>query len=412
MKRFKYMALAALVAFAACDEGTDVVVDVPVTGDIAGVVTIEGAAVSGVTVALSSGATTTTDGSGAYSFSGVAAGAYTITISGFAADATFSSTSKAATIVTTGQVATVNFDGAYVRTSAILGSVAAGGSGLAGVSVSIGSSTTQTDANGQYSFSGLRAGTYTVTVSGFNAQQYAFANSTQNVTLGVGESKVVSFNGQLLATSTIGGTLYIDGNANKSMDPGEPPVAKAGITVALERAIGDTIYTTTDANGMYAFSDLEEGTYKVILLDQATFPGAFTKTAEDRYLAAATSGGTTTVNFAFTVTTQYVRVYGMLGVDNVKAGVAPIKNWNLNLYPTDVDATAGSAPLVTFNSQKTDANGMVTFKFLRKNDFSPNKAQIDGIVFARAEPLTAPYAINGEMFIEIPWSPLDSMVMA
>ena len=58
MKRFKYMALAALVAFAACDEGTDAVVDVPVTGDIAGVVTIEGAAVSGVTVALSSGATT------------------------------------------------------------------------------------------------------------------------------------------------------------------------------------------------------------------------------------------------------------------------------------------------------------------------------------------------------------------
>jgi hypothetical protein len=409
------MALAALVAFAACDEGTDVVVDVPVTGDIAGVVTIEGAAVSGVSVALSSGATTTTNGSGAYSFSGVAAGAYTITISGFAADATFSSTSKAATIVTTGQVATVNFDGAYVRTSAILGSVAAGGKNLPGVSVSIGSSTTQTDANGNYSFSGLRAGTYTLTISGFNAAQYAFATATQNVTVGVGESKVVSFAGQLLATSTISGTLYIDGNGNRNMDPGEPPVAKAGIKVALERAIGDTLYTTTDANGNYSFPNLAEGTYKAILLtDTTTFPGAFTKTAEDRYLAVATSGATTKVNFSFAVTTQYVQVYGMLGVDNVKAGVAPIKDWVFNLYPTDVDAAGSINNIVgTTPAPKTSASGLVTFKFLRKNDYSPNKAKVDGIVFAKASaPPGASYAINGEGVIEIPWSPLDSIVMA
>ena len=57
MKRFKYLTLAALVAFAACDEGEDTVVAPPVTGTISGVVTIEGTAASGVSVQLSSGAT-------------------------------------------------------------------------------------------------------------------------------------------------------------------------------------------------------------------------------------------------------------------------------------------------------------------------------------------------------------------
>ncbi len=48
MKRFKYMTLAALVAFAACDEATEVVVPPPVTGTISGVVTIEGVGASGM----------------------------------------------------------------------------------------------------------------------------------------------------------------------------------------------------------------------------------------------------------------------------------------------------------------------------------------------------------------------------
>ena len=188
MKRFKYLTLAALVAFAACDEADEVIVAPPVTGTISGVVTIEGTGATGITVTLSSGSTATTDGAGTYAFSGVAAGAYTVTISGFASDAAFASSAKAATISTAGQVATVNFDGAYVRTSAILGSVAAGGVGLAGVTVSIGSSSTTSDANGQYAFSGLRAGSYTVAISGFSATTYTFATTSMSVTLAVGDS--------------------------------------------------------------------------------------------------------------------------------------------------------------------------------------------------------------------------------
>lgn len=243
MKRLKVLSLAALVAFAACDEGSEPIVEPTPTGTISGVVTIEGTARSGVTVTLSSGATATTDGSGAYSFAGVTAGAYTVSITGFPSDATFSSTAKAATITTAGQVVTVNFDGTYVRTSAVLGSVTAGGKGLAGVKVTLGTSSVNTDANGQYAFSGLRAGSYTVTISGFDAGQYTFASTSSNVTVGVGESKVVSFSGQLLATARISGTVTIDGTA------------AAGVTATLSTGA----VATTDASGAYAFSNLTAG---------------------------------------------------------------------------------------------------------------------------------------------------------
>lgn len=421
MKRFKYMALAALVAFAACDEGTDVVVDVPVTGDIAGVVTIEGATVSGVSVALSSGATTTTDGSGAYSFADVAAGAYTITISGFAADATFSSTSKAATIVTTGQVATVNFDGAYVRTAAILGSVAAGGKNLSGVTVTLGSSSTQTDANGNYSFSGLRAGTYTLTVSGFNASQYAFATSTQNVTLGVGESKVVKFDGQLLATATVSGTLFIDGNGNKAMDVGESALMVAGIQIALERAVGDTIYTLTDANGKYSFADLEEGTYKIVFNAADTnIPGMVAASGDTRFLASVTASSTATVNWPFTVTKQTVKVYAYLGTDacngagpcstTAKPGIAPIKGATMSLYDTELNATNATAT-GRIGTGTTDAGGLITFRFNRSADLGPG-GNVDRLVYARSTGLPAGHTINGETIIEIQYPAGDSLTMA
>ena len=145
MKRFKYLALAALVAFGACDEGDDGGVAPSVTGTISGVVTVEGTAASGVTVTLSSGSTATTDGSGSYSFAGVPAGAYTVSISGGPSDATFSSTAKPATISSAGQVVTVNFDGQFIRTSGIFGAVrAAGAAPVATTSRSVASTLART----------------------------------------------------------------------------------------------------------------------------------------------------------------------------------------------------------------------------------------------------------------------------
>ena len=212
MKRLTYLTLAALVGLWACDSGTSTPETPVVTGTISGTVTIEGTGASGVTVTLSSGTTATTDASGTYTFSNVNAGAYTVTISGYASDATFDATAKAATITTAGQVATVNFAGSYIKTSSIVGVVTAGGTALSGVKVSMGSSSTTTGTNGDYSFSGLRKGSYTVSISGYDATQYTFSSTSTTVDLGVGESKVVSFSGALVTTATVSGRMFIDEN--------------------------------------------------------------------------------------------------------------------------------------------------------------------------------------------------------
>jgi hypothetical protein len=338
MKRFKVLSLAALVAFAACDEGTAPIVAPPVTGTITGVVTIEGAARSGVSVTLSSGAAATTDASGAYSFAGVNAGTYTITISGFPTDATFSTTTKGATITTAGQVATVNFDGAFVRTSAILGSVSAGGSGLAGVRVALTGATTaganvNTDANGQYAFSGLRAGTYTVTISGFDAGQFTFSTVSSTVTVAVGATQSVGFTGQRIATASITGTVTIEG------------AAAAGVRATLSTGA----VATTSATGAYSFGSLTAGTYTVTI---SGFPADAQFATLAQTVTITSAGSTVNANFAGT----FIRTATLNGLVTVAgAGVG------------GVTVTLSGAGTATVN---TDANGLYSFSALRAGTYT------------------------------------------
>jgi copper chaperone CopZ len=351
MKRFKVLSLAALVAFAACDEGTEPVVAPPVTGTISGVVTIEGTARSGVSVTLSSGAAATTDASGAYSFAGVAAGTYTVTISGFPTDVTFSTTTKGATIATSGQVATVNFDGAYVRTAAILGAVAAGGKGLSGVKVTLTgtnaptSPSVNTDANGQYAFTGLRAGTYTVTMSGFDATQYAFASATASITVGVGQTQVASFNGTLLATSKITGTVKIDG------------AAAAGVKATLTPG-GAT--ATTDAAGAYTFSNLAAGTYTVTISD---YPADAQFTAYAQSVTITSAGSTVNANFDG----AYIKTSSIVGT--VAVAGTPLAG---------VKVTVGST------SVNTDTNGQYSFAGLRAGTYTVTISGWDATMYTFA----------------------------
>jgi hypothetical protein len=99
---------------AGCDEGDDLLAPV-VEGTIGGVVTIDGAGAPGVTVAMSNGSTATTGATGAFLFTRVQAGAYTVSISGFPSDVSFTATTQAAVLTTAGQVVAVNFAGARIQ---------------------------------------------------------------------------------------------------------------------------------------------------------------------------------------------------------------------------------------------------------------------------------------------------------
>lgn len=252
MNRLKQMAgaLMLLVPLAACDEGTPP----PPTGSIEGTVMIEGTGADGVTVTLNDGTTTTTAGGGAYRFTGVEGGAYTITISGYPSDATFDATQATATIASANQVVQVNFSGSYIRTSSILGTVTLEGTGLSGLSVALSGmseGTTTTASDGAFAFTGLRAGTYTVEVSGYDSEAYSFSNTTQSATVGVGASAEMSFEGTHIRTASIRGTVMV-GEAGLS-----------GVQVSLT-GLSEATAETDDA-GSYEFENLQAGSYTVTI---------------------------------------------------------------------------------------------------------------------------------------------------
>ena len=251
MNRLKLLVAAALLGLplAACEEGTAP----PPVGEIDGQVVIEGEGMDGISVTLSSGAATTTSGGGYYSFADVEGGTYTITISGYPDDASFDATSAEVTIATAGQAVTRNFSGAYIRTASLMGMVTVEGEGIEGVTVSISGRQDEqmvTDASGQYSFTGLRAGNYTIEISNFDPTDVAFANASSAVTVTVGESKVKSFEGTYVRESTIMGQVSVEGNGLE------------GVTVSLQ-GMGSDETAMTDAGGQYSFPSLRAGEYSI-----------------------------------------------------------------------------------------------------------------------------------------------------
>jgi inhibitor of cysteine peptidase len=213
---------------------------------VSGKVTSGGAAVAGVTVSLTGAATksTTTDGNGNYSFSGLVNGVYTVSAS-------------MAGYTITPQSYTFNINGANVSgkdftatliTYSISGKVSIDGAGLSGVSVNLtGAATrsTTTDGNGNYTFSGLVNGAYTITPS---KTGYAFSPPTINTNVNGADVSGQNFTGTLI-TYSISGKVSING------------AGLSGVSVNLTGGV--TKSTTTDGNGNYSFSGLLDGAYTV-----------------------------------------------------------------------------------------------------------------------------------------------------
>jgi hypothetical protein len=174
----------------------------PTTGGIAGTVTdsVSHAAISGATVALSPGGSTTTDGAGHYAFSNLATGGYAVTASA----AGHTTSAPASVTVTAGNTATQDF--ALVPTAgSISGHVtnASGGAAISGATVAVsGGPSTTTDATGAYTISGLAGGTYSVTAS-----KTGFASSTAP-SVGVSVGVVTTQNFSLTPTSTTTAFFY------------------------------------------------------------------------------------------------------------------------------------------------------------------------------------------------------------
>jgi hypothetical protein len=128
-----------------------------------------------------------------------------------------------------------------------------GGGALSGVTVTLSgdaTGTTTTDSNGNYSFTGLANGGYTITPS---MTGYTFSPTSIGVTVNNADVSGRNFTATATlppATYSISGTITQSGGG-----------ALSGVTVTLS---GDATGTTaTDGSGTYTFSGLSNGTYTV-----------------------------------------------------------------------------------------------------------------------------------------------------
>ncbi len=172
-------------------------------GSITGTVAIEGKGIAGVAVSLSNGEVAATAPTGIYRFDQLEGGSYTVSISGYPLDATFEATSVSAEIASNDQTVIVDFRGEYVRTASLMGRVSIDGRSAAGVSVllaGMSESLTVTDEFGLFGFESLRAGSYSVSISDFGEAE--FPTTIQSVSLAVGESRVLSFEGSYIPDLT------------------------------------------------------------------------------------------------------------------------------------------------------------------------------------------------------------------
>jgi large repetitive protein len=266
-------------------------VDVTLEGDI------DGDGIADVSL------TTSTDASGNYLFDNLAAGSYTITVDTATLPDGISQTfdpegpvDHSAVLTLTAGESRLDIDFGYHGTGSIGDRVWSdangdgiqdpGETGLAGVTVTLSGDfnsdgvtdtrTTTTDADGNYLFDNLAAGSYTVTTSTlppgvdptFDLDGTTTAD-TAAVTLTAGADRTdVDFGYR--QTGTIGDTVWFDTNGNGIQDPGEPGLA--GINILLEGDIDgdgmadDSLLTVTDGDGRYSFDQLPAGSYTVTVI--------------------------------------------------------------------------------------------------------------------------------------------------
>ncbi len=162
--------------------------------------------------------------------------------------------------------------------------------------------TTTTDNNGIYSFPGLPAGSYRVSA---NNPPGLTPTQTQPNAVGLAAGQNIDtldfgFTGQ---RGSIGDTVYNDTNGNSTQDSGETGIG--GVTVNLIGAGPDgqfgttddfTRTTTTDNNGIYGFTGLPAGNYRVTV----TNPAGLTATqTQPNAIALANNQNIDTVDFGF-----------------------------------------------------------------------------------------------------------------
>jgi protocatechuate 3,4-dioxygenase beta subunit len=334
--------------------------------------------------------TVSTNASGNYSFTGLAAGQYVVRVDVTDPDlpvgAVLSGGIANPVVVTLAAGQTNNtVDFGFTTTGSIgdrvfedlngNGIQDGGEPGLSNVQVQLRNSggtviaTVTTDAAGNYRFSGLASGTYTVDVVNGTLPAGALlttSNDPTTVALAAGQViNTVDFGYNLPLGSRVGDTVFLDRNGNGAQDTGEPGIG--GVTVELRDGGGTLIGTVeTDDTGYYLFGGLGAGNYTVTVVTSDPQLPSGTALTNGAAARPVTLDGTTnllTVDYGFSSpavanpATIGDRVFNDTNGDGVQdSGETGIPNITVTLRG-DID---GDGVIETL-TVSTDTNGAYSF---------------------------------------------------
>ena len=264
-------------------------------------------------------------------------------------------------------------------------SYTAGEEGFNGVTVNLVNeagavvATTTTDADGNYSFTGLNAGTYTVKV----VKDGELANLTQTedpdgtkdnasgaITLNTDNPVRENVNFGYVKKHAISGNIYLDENRDKTKNGDD--LNLSGVTVTLVDGSGNVVATTTtDASGNYNFLGLADGTYTVKVdttgklagLEQTEDPSGAKNSQSTPITFTRNDPDVTNVNFG------YAKDYSIAGnvyrdsnrSESKDATETVFQGVTVNL----VDASGNVVATTT-----TDADGNYSFSKLPAGDYT------------------------------------------
>lgn len=256
-----------------------------------------------------------------------------------------------------------------------------------------------TDANGQFSFTGLEDGDYRLQISDANNELIDYQSTTTpaengffDVTINGANVSNISFGYN--QRGTIGDTVWSDANSNGVQDDNEVGIAGVQVTLYFDEngngtlQPSDTIVniTTTDVNGNYLFEDLIGVDYLVVIdADQPELAG-YTQTGDPDEAGTCSTcdeeSGTTLVlggsdleqDFGYnnpSLADISGNVFEDIDADGLDdgAGEPGFQSVTLTLSTAGADGIFGTLDDIVLATTSTDSAGDYSFPDLQDNDY-------------------------------------------
>ncbi len=251
---------------------------------------------------------------------------------------------------------------------------------------------TVTDASGNYTFTNVGPGTYTIR----EVQQPGYTQTTVNpgtiaAISGTNVGGVAFGNFQLIS---IGGQKYGDTTGNGTQDPADPGLA--GFTIFIDANNNGVLdpgerSTVTDANGNYTFANVGPGTYIIREVQQT----GFIQTTVNPGAIAAISGtnvaGVTFGNF------QLITLGGQKFGDINGNGVQNPGDLGLAGFTIYIDANNNGVLDPGERSTVTDANGNYSFANVGPGTYIIREVQQTGFTQTTVNPGAIPATSGGNV---------------